>query len=117
MLRRYLVTALMALSLSMLATGVVAAPAQQEVMVETKDFVFDPVSITVPMGTTVVWTNTGAAPHTATGDFGDSGILDPGQTFEFTFNDAGTFAYFCAIHPDMQGEIIVDPNAPAPSGG
>ena len=87
------------------------------VEVSIADFQFDAASVTVAPGTTVVWTNTGAAPHTATGDFGDSGILDPGQTFEFTFNDAGTFAYFCAIHPDMQGEIIVDPNAPAPSGG
>ncbi|MDQ3654613.1 MAG: cupredoxin domain-containing protein [Chloroflexota bacterium] len=93
----------------------VAGSARVEVSIA--DFQFDQASLTVAPGTTVVWTNDGAAPHTATGDFGDSGILDPGQTFEFTFTDPGTFAYFCAIHPDMQGEISVDPNAPAPSGG
>ena len=77
------------------------------------DFQFDQASLTVAPGTTVVWTNGGVAPHTVTGDFGDSGILDPGATFEFTFTEAGTFAYVCAIHPEMKGEIIVDQNAPA----
>lgn len=93
------------------------AAAGARVEVGIADFQFDQASVTVAPGTTVVWTNSGAAPHTVSGDFGDSGILDPGGTFEFTFTDAGTFAYFCAIHPEMQGEIIVDPNAPPPSGG
>lgn len=96
--------------------GTPAASANR-VEVSIADFQFNQASMTVAPGTTVVWTNTGAAPHTVTGDFGDSGILDPGQTFEFTFNDAGTFAYICNVHPSMTGEIIVDPNAPTPSGG
>ena len=84
-----------------------------QVEVSIADFQFDQASLTVAPGTTVVWTNDGVAPHTVSGDFGDSGILDPGATFEFTFTEAGTFPFVCAIHPEMQGEIIVDPNASA----
>ena len=85
-----------------------ASPAAtSEEGIEIVDFAFARESVTVAPGTTVVWTNAGSAPHTVTGDFGDSGTLETGQTFEFTFTEPGTFAYVCAFHPNMVGEIVV----------
>jgi hypothetical protein len=66
-------------------------------------------------GATVIWTNDGRAPHTVTGDFADSGVLDPGQTFSHTFAESGEFSYFCAIHPQMTGTIRVSAGAAAGS--
>ena len=73
------------------------------------DFAFDQPDLEIEAGTTITWTNTGAAPHTVTADAGafDSGVLDPGATFSQTFNQPGTFAYFCAIHPEMTGTVVV----------
>ena len=83
------------------------------------DFGFKPGWILVPPGTTVTWTNTGAQPHSATSAANpkvwDTGILSPGQTASFTFNDEGSFDYFCIPHPFMRGKVIVDHNAPAPT--
>ena len=72
-------------------------------------FAFAPEELRVPVGATVTWTNNDPAPHTVTSDTFDSGILDPGATSSATFADAGTFDYFCAIHPAMEGRIVVDP--------
>jgi hypothetical protein len=59
----------------------------------------------------VVWTNTGQAPHTVTGDFADSGVLESGQTFSHTFTETGDFSYVCAIHPQMTGTVRVSAGA------
>jgi hypothetical protein len=59
------------------------------------------------LGRPIVWTNDGQAPHTVTGDFADSGILEPGQTFSHTFAEEGEFRYACAIHPQMVGTVRV----------
>lgn len=63
----------------------------------------------VTVGTTVTITNTDSAPHTWSADDGafDSGSIAPGGTFEFTFTEAGTFAYHCNFHPSMSGTITV----------
>ncbi len=82
--------------------------------IDILDFSFSQADITVAPGTTVTWTNTGVAPHTVSGLPEESGTLDTGQSFSFTFNDAGTFDYQCAFHPQMVGQVIVDPNAPPP---
>jgi plastocyanin len=82
-----------------------AAPAQSNVSIV--DFSFEPATLDVPVGATVVWTNEGRAPHTVTGDFADSGVLEPGQTFSHTFAESGDFSYACAIHPEMTGSIRV----------
>jgi plastocyanin len=92
------------------------ASATQTVEIEIQNFEFSPATLTVPPGTTVVWTNTSPTPHTVTGDFADSGIMETDGTFEWTFTDPGTYAYICALHPAMEAQIIVDPNAP-PVGG
>src|SRR5215212_4894621 len=86
-----------------------AAPA--EAAVSIIDFSFEPATLDVPAGATVVWTNEGQAPHTVTGDFADSGVLEPGQTFSHTFAESGEFSYACAIHPQMTGSIRVSGGA------
>ncbi len=67
----------------------------------------------------MTWVNNDTVPHTATSDTGvwDSGTLNPGQSFSFTFNDAGTFPYHCAIHgaASMSGTIVVENASPTPS--
>lgn len=75
------------------------------------DFGFDPASITVKVGTSVTWTNTGAVGHTVTADDTsfDSGHLAPAATFSQSFAKAGTFTYHCKIHPSMKGTVIVTP--------
>ncbi|HEX2281895.1 MAG TPA: cupredoxin family copper-binding protein, partial [Thermomicrobiales bacterium] len=73
------------------------------------DFAFGPQELTVTAGTTVTWTNEDWAPHTATAEDGsfDSGRLDQGASFEHTFDEPGTFAYFCSFHPGMMGSVVV----------
>ena len=86
--------------------AVAAAPAQQAVAVEAGDNFFEPRNLTVRAGTTVRWANTGQRPHTVTADTGafDSGNLDPGANFSFTFNSAGTYPYFCEYHGTRGGQ-------------
>jgi plastocyanin len=77
--------------------------------VSVVDFAFEPGTVSVPVGATVTWTNTGTRPHTVTADDGsfDSGRLDPGEQFSQTFDQPGTFTYHCGFHPEMQGSIVV----------
>ena len=78
--------------------------------VEIRDFTFAPDTLTVPSGTTVTWVNRDSAPHTATSttDAFDSGRLEQGQTYSYTFDEAGTFEYSCTVHPSMpRGKVIV----------
>ena len=55
------------------------------------------------------WTNDGLVIHTTTSTDGvwDSAILNPGDTFSFTFDEAGTYEYLCSLHPTMVGTIVV----------
>ena len=73
------------------------------------NFAFSPAKLTIPVGTTVIWKNMTAAPHTVTSDDGKTfnGMLPTGGTFSFTFTQTGTFAYHCNIHPYMKAMIIV----------
>ncbi|MEX2237992.1 MAG: cupredoxin family copper-binding protein [Dehalococcoidia bacterium] len=82
------------------------------------DFAFDPAALQVNVGDTVTWTNGDSAGHTVTSD--DEGIFDSGslpgsETFEFTFEEAGSFAYHCNIHGGMMGTITVGEGASAPA--
>ena len=81
------------------------------VSVSIVDFAFNPKTITIPVGTTVRWTNNGSAPHTVTSTSSpkafDSGTLNSGDTFQHTFTTAGQFPYRCNIHPSMTGMVIV----------
>jgi plastocyanin len=70
---------------------------------------FIPDDVTVPVGTTVRWTNLETIPHTvrsSTGEF-DSGIMQQGDTFEYTFDTDGVFDYICGLHPSMTARVTV----------
>jgi plastocyanin len=91
------------------AGSAAAAPLAATTPVSIVDFVFQPQTVTINVGDQVTWTNGGPSGHTATSDTGvwDSGLLNVGQTFSFTFNTAGSFPYHCTIHPFMLGTINV----------
>src|SRR5437660_10756940 len=74
------------------------------------NFSFSPQTIAVPVGATVTWTNHDDVPHVVTSAnnrFNKSSVLKPGQAFSNTFVTAGTYSYFCSIHPRMTGQITV----------
>jgi hypothetical protein len=73
------------------------------------DLFFSPASVSVAVGDTVTWRNTGQAPHNATADDGSfkTPTLNNGQSASHTFTRAGTFSYICTIHPNMQGTVRV----------
>jgi plastocyanin len=70
---------------------------------------YDPDDVNVAVGGTVTWMNTDSIAHTSTSDARgfDSGIVAPRGQFSFTFQNAGTFTYHCAIHPGMVGTVVV----------
>jgi len=93
-------------------TGNFTASAQQKAEtaeVEIDNFSFGPAELTVPAGTTVTWINRDDIPHTvvSTDKVFKSKVLDTDEKFSFTFSKAGTYPYFCSIHPKMTGKIIV----------
>ncbi len=77
--------------------------------VKIDNFSFGPVELTVPVGTTVTWTNRDDIPHTvvSTDKVFKSKVLDTDEKFSYTFSKAGTYPYFCSIHPKMTGKVIV----------
>src|SRR5438067_10763981 len=86
--------------------------------VTIKDFSFGPKSVSINVGDTVSWTNTGKQLHTATGPGFDTGTLKQGQSASHTFTTAGTFNYICTIHPFMKGTVVVAAAAgSSPSSG
>lgn len=95
------------------ATPAAATPAPGATVAATiVDFAFNPPELTVAPGTTVVWTNSGKAPHTVTasdGSFKSDGTLASGATFTHTFDAAGTFAYTCLVHASMKATVVVAP--------
>lgn len=85
---------------------------------EENDECFLPNTVTIRVGGTVTWTNDDTAAHTVTsgtiegsesvGAVFDSSIFMSGKTFEYTFDDAGEYDYFCVVHPWMTGKVIVE---------
>jgi plastocyanin len=78
--------------------------------VTIEDFAFTPETITVKKGTTVTWTNNDSMEHTVTGNDGgpDSELFGQGEEYSYTFDEVGTFTYFCKPHPNMTGTVIVE---------
>ena len=85
---------------------------------------FSPNPITVAPGTEVTWKNGDTVSHTVTsgkvtddsaGSLFDSGLIKKGAEFKFTFANAGTFNYFCTVHPWMAGQVIVGAASTTPS--
>ncbi len=76
------------------------------------NYAFAPTTITVPVGTTVTWTNNDSDIHSVAADDGDpvmfkSAGLDTDDKYTFTFTKPGTYAYHCTLHPHMTGKIVV----------
>lgn len=95
------------------------APAITNASVTIANNAFTPASVTVNVGSTVTWANNDTVTHTITADDGSfaSGLVKKATGWSKTFTAAGTFTYFCEIHPDMTGTVIVkaaDGTAPAP---
>src|SRR5579862_4610857 len=79
-------------------------PADAGVAVSIDNFGFAPKEITVAKGTMVTWVNRDDVPHTVvSGGVFHSKALDTDEAFSFTFTSAGTFSYFCSVHPAMIG--------------
>jgi len=85
------------------------ASASASAAVTIGDFFFKPKDVTVSVGESVTWTNTGKVKegHTVTGNGFDSGVLKKGDTYTHRFDSAGTFDYVCTIHPNMRATVTV----------
>lgn len=86
-------------------------PSVEGPTVGVRDYQFEPASLTVEAGATVTWVWEGRAPHDVVGQ----GFESPDQssgTFRHTFEQPGTYAYECTIHPGMEGSIVVEGDNP-----
>jgi plastocyanin len=116
--RRLRAAGLLLAGIAMLALAVsLIGCAQQPNTVLIKGLAFNPQTITVSAGTTIKWTNEDQTAHSTTADnwkqgttdpnAWNSGPLNPGESFEFTFKNPGTYKYSCMVHPYMHGTVIV----------
>lgn len=81
----------------------------EAIEIKIENFSFTPATLTVPVATSVTWTNRDDIPHNVVTD--DKSIksktLDRDEKFTFTFTKPGTYTYFCSIHPKMKGSVVV----------
>ena len=89
--------------------GGLSAAETKEVQID--NYSFTPGTLTVPVGTTVTWTNHDETPHTVVSadtprSFKSSG-LDTDDKFSVTFTKPGSYSYLCTVHPYMTGKIVV----------
>lgn len=77
--------------------------------IKIENFSFGPKTITIPVGATVTWTNHDDIPHTSvsTDLVFKSKVMDTDESFSYTFTKAGTYSYYCSIHPKMTGQVVV----------
>ena len=103
----FLVAAVVAATL-LLPAGAARA---EDAAVQIDDFAFSPPGLTVKAGTTVTWRNEDDIPHTVASSARvfKSKALDTGDSYSFTFNEPGSYQYFCSLHPHMMGKIVVEP--------
>jgi amicyanin len=91
--------------------SVAAQQKPQSAEVKIDNFSFGPAALTVSAGSTVTWTNRDDIPHTVVSTDDPrafkSKVLDTDEKFSFTFTKAGTYTYFCSVHPKMTGKVIV----------
>jgi len=94
------------------------APGSSTPGCEETNSCFIPSTVEIDVGGTVTWENPDVTAHTTTSFKGsisgiiglewDSGLFLKGQSFSHTFDEAGTYDYFCMVHPWMQGQVIVE---------
>ncbi|MBN3761830.1 cupredoxin family copper-binding protein [Burkholderia sp. Ac-20365] len=92
-----------------LTSGFNVAHAQDANAVVIKNFMFEPMSLTVKAGSTVTWKNLDGEPHTVVNDAGvfHSAALDENDTYQYKFDKPGVYKVFCGIHPNMKATITV----------
>lgn len=74
------------------------------------NFKFNPLSLEIPAGTMVTWTNRDDVPHivvSVTKKLFSSPALDTNDAFSYTFKEPGTYEYYCSMHPRMTGKVVV----------
>ena len=81
----------------------------QSPQIIVKDFMFQPVSLSVAPGATVTWTNRDDEPHSVKSETGlfSSGAMDTNESYSFRFEKPGTYRFTCTLHPRMTGTIVV----------
>ena len=86
---------------------------RHEVSIESLQF--KPATLTIKAGEKVIWTNNDDRDHTviAKGGGFKSGVIHRGESFSFSFEKSGNFAYGCRLHPRMKGMIVVEPPKPS----
>jgi plastocyanin len=84
-------------------------PSAVNAEVKIDNFSFGPETLTVAVGTTVTWTNRDDIPHTVVSTDGvfKSKVRDTDEKFSYTFAKAGTYPYYCSVHPKMTGKVVV----------
>ncbi len=84
-------------------------PSAATAEVKIDNFSFGPQTLTVPVGATVTWTNRDDIPHTVVSTDGvfKSKVRDTDEKFSYTFPKAGTYPYYCSVHPKMTGKVVV----------
>jgi plastocyanin len=84
-------------------------PSAPTTEVKIDNFSFGPQTITVPVGATVTWVNRDDIPHTVVSTDGvfKSKVRDTDEQFSYTFTKAGTYPYYCSVHPKMTGQVVV----------
>jgi len=99
--------------------GEAAPAAQQATSVEIMGYAFQPATLTINAGDTVVWTNHDTAPHNVVVTNGPEKFTSPtlqqGQTYSYTFTKPGTYSYYCSIHPDMKASVTVSGSTTPPT--
>ena len=100
-------------SCSLAVTALVLGSAVQaaEIQVQITDYAFDPQTVTIAPGDTVVWVNHDQTPHNIVAKYKTfhSPPLDTDDHYTRTFKEAGSVAYFCMLHPHMVGTVVVKP--------
>jgi plastocyanin len=84
-------------------------PSAANAEVKIDNFSFGPETLTVPVGATVTWVNRDDIPHTVVSTDGvfKSKVRDTDEKFSYTFVKAGTYPYYCSVHPKMTGKVVV----------
>lgn len=91
-------------------TAVETESVTNDVLVDIKGFAYSLVELKVKKGTTVTWTNQDSVRHNVAFDSGavKGPLLAKGETYSYTFDEIGTFAYHCSPHPNMRARVIVE---------
>ncbi|MGE7956786.1 cupredoxin domain-containing protein [Pseudomonas sp. NPDC089530] len=101
--------------LQLLLLGCLTTPAwAADVKIDIREFMYSPKDVQVTAGTRVTWVNDDQIPHTVaeTHKLFHSAALDTNDSFSYVFETPGTYEYFCVLHPQMIGKIIVNPSTP-----